>query len=112
LIFFWSSTVPGLLHAAKRWVRVEKQGLLDQLWGEWPAAEAPAAINAIDEQGEEIVDFVFHAQNRVEDIALVQDMGFEVNDGNEPAPKNIPTLFGAPALVRGGDLIAERFCMA
>jgi hypothetical protein len=34
---------------------------------------------AIDERGEDIVDFVFHAQNRAEDIALVRDMGFEVD---------------------------------
>ena len=95
-IFFRSSTIPGLLHAAERWVRVEEQGPLDQLWGELPAVGAPATINSIDKQGEAIADFVFHAQNRAVDIVLVQDMGFEDNDDNEPAPENVPTLFGAP----------------
>jgi hypothetical protein len=28
-------------------------------------------------------------------------MGFEVNDDNEPTPKNVPALFGAPAPVNG-----------
>jgi hypothetical protein len=123
-IFFRSSTIPGLLHAAERCVRVEEQGPLDQLWGESPTAEAPAATVAIDEQGEEIADFVFHAQNRVEDIALVRDMEFKVDDDNEPAPENVPTLFDAPAPVGGGGdsskgrhghgtaSIAEQFCKA
>ena len=31
-------------------------------------------------------------------------MGFEVDDDNEPAPDNVPMLFGAPAPVNGGDL--------
>jgi hypothetical protein len=83
---------------------VEEQESLNQLWRELPTAKAPAATDALDEQGEEIADFVFHAQNRVEYITLVRDMGFEVNDDNEPAPTNVPTLFGAPAPVNGGDL--------
>ncbi len=69
-----------------------------------PIAEAPAATIATDEQGEEIADFIFNAQNRAEDIALIRDMGFEVDDNNEPAPENVPTLFGAPVPVGGGDL--------
>jgi hypothetical protein len=103
-IFFRSSTIPGLLHAAERWVRVEEQGP-GEIWREFlPIAEAPAATIATDKQGEEIADFIFHAQNRAEDIALIRDMGFEVDDDNEPAPENVPTLFGAPVPVRGGDL--------
>ena len=57
---------------------MEEQGP-GEIWGELPTAEAPAATIAIDERGEDIVDFVFHAQNRAEDIALVRDMGFEVD---------------------------------
>jgi hypothetical protein len=83
---------------------VEEQGLLNQLWGELPTAKAHTATVAIDERGEEIAGFVFHAQNRAEDIALVRDMGFAVDNDNEPAPENVPTLFGAPAPVNGGDL--------
>jgi hypothetical protein len=83
-------------------VRVEEHGLEDQVWDDVP--EAPAAVVATNEQGEEIADFVFHAQNRAEDIALVRDMGFEVDDDNEPAPENVPSLLNAPARVNGGDL--------
>ncbi len=89
-IFFWSSTIPGLLHTAERWVKVEEQGPLDQLWENAAPAEAPTATVAIDKDGEEIADFVFNAQNRAEDIALIRDMGFIVNDDNEPTPKSIP----------------------
>ncbi len=89
-IFFWSSTISGLLHAAEQWVKVEEQGPLDRLWEDSAPAEAPAATVAIDKDGKEIADFVFNAQNQAEDIALVQDMGFMVNDDNEHAPKNIP----------------------
>ncbi len=86
---------------------MEEQGP-GEIWGELPTAEAPAATVAFDKRGEEISDFVFHAQNRAEDIAHVQDMGFEVDDDNEPAPKNVPTLFGAPAPVRGGTTLKDR----
>jgi hypothetical protein len=89
-IFFWSSTIPGLLHAAERWVKVEEQGPFDQLWEDAAPAKAPATTVAIDEDGKEIVDFVFNAQNWAEDIALIWDMGFMVDDNNEPAPKNVP----------------------
>jgi len=53
-IFFWSSTIPGLLHSARRWIKVEEQGPPDQLWEEAaPTTEAPAATTAvyIDELG-------------------------------------------------------------
>ncbi len=94
-IFFCSSTIPGLLHAAERWVKVEEQGPLDQLWEDAAPAKAPATTVAIDEDGEEIADFVFNAQNRADDIALVWDMGFMVDDDKELAPKNVPAD-GAP----------------
>jgi hypothetical protein len=63
---------------------VVEQGPPDQLWEHAAPAEAPAAAAAvyIDERGEDIADFVFNAQNRAEDITLVRDMGFEVDDDN------------------------------
>ena len=81
-IFFWSSSIPGLLHAAERWVKVEEEGPPDQLWEDATPSKAPAAAVYIDERGEDIADFVFNAQNRAEDNALVRNMGFEVNDDN------------------------------
>ena len=103
-IFFRSSTIPGLLHAAERWVKVEEQGPTDLLWENAATTEAPAAAAVyIDERGEDIADFVFNAQNRAEDIALVRNLGFEVDDDNEPAPENVPEA-GAPP-VNGGALL-------
>jgi hypothetical protein len=61
---------------------VEEQGPLDQLWENAAPAEVPAATVAIDEDDEEIADFVFNARNWAEDIALVRDMGFMVEDDN------------------------------
>ena len=101
-ISFWSSTTPGLLHAVERWIKVEEQGPPDPLWEEAAPIEAPAAAAAvyIDERGEDIADFVFNAQNWAEDIALIQNMGFEVDDDNEPTPENVPAGDAPP--VNGG----------
>ncbi len=97
---------------------MEEQGPLDQLWENAAPAEAPAATVAIDEDGEEIAEFVFNAQNWVEDIALIWDIGFMVNDDNEPAPENVPTDDTPPvngeALLEGRSggetaLIAKQF---
>jgi hypothetical protein len=82
---------------------VEEQGPLDQLWEDAAPAKAPAATVAIDKDGEEIADFVFNAQNRAEDIALIRDMGFMVEYDNKPSPKNVPAG-GAPP-VNGEALI-------
>ncbi len=120
-IFFWSSTIPGLLHAVEQWVKVEEQGSLDQLWENAAPAEAPAATVTIDEDGKEIADFVFNARNWAEDIALVWDMGFMVDDDNKPTPENVPADGTPPvngeALLEGQKwggmaLIAKQFCKA
>ena len=102
-IFIRSSTVPGLLHAAERWIKVEEQGPPDQLWEDAAPAEVAAAAVYIDEQGEEIADVFFNAQNQAEDIALVRNMGFEVNNDKEPAPENVPAGNAPP--VNGGALL-------
>ncbi len=47
----------------------------------------------------EIGEDIFRAGNRAEDIANVRGQGFEVDDNNDPAPENIPTLWDeAPAV--------------
>jgi hypothetical protein len=102
-IFFRSSTIPGLLHAAERWIKVVEQGPPDQLWEHAAPVEAPAATVYIDKRGEDIADFVFNAQNRAEDIPLVRDMGFEVDDDNKPAPENVTAVDAPP--VNGGTLL-------
>ncbi len=44
------------------------------------------------EEQVEIPDEIFRAGNRAEDIALVRGQGFEVDDDNDPAPENVPTV--------------------
>ena len=84
---------------------MEEQGPPDQLWEEAAPTKAPAAAAAvyINERGDDIADFVFNTQNRVDDNALVQNMGFEVEDDNETAPENV--LAGAAPPVNGGALL-------
>jgi hypothetical protein len=40
-IFFWSSTIPGLLLAAEQWIKVKEQGPPVQLWEDAAPAKAP-----------------------------------------------------------------------
>ena len=92
-IFYRSESIPGvLLSSAERWATVLEQGPGHLLWDADAAPPLPgrANLNTANEQGEEIAEFVFNAQNRAEDIALVRNMGFEVDDDNEPAPENVP----------------------
>ncbi len=44
----------------------------------------------------------FLAQNRAEDIARVHAEGFEVDNDNNPAPKNVLGFFDMPPVVNGG----------
>ena len=74
-----------------------------EIWGEEPEATTAAAPVVPNEVNEPIADFIFNAQNRAEDIALVRAMGFEVDDDNEPAPENIPVA-DAPLFRLGGGL--------
>ena len=61
-----------------------------RLWEDEPAAHAPATTVVINKQGKEIANCIYQVQNWLEDIALVPDMGFQINDDNNPAPKNVP----------------------
>ncbi len=101
-IFYQSETVPGLLHFAKRWAMVLEQGT-SKIWGGEPEAMMAAAPVTLNKQDEPIADFVFNAQNWAEDIALVRAMGFEVNNDNKSAPKNIPQP-DQPLFCLGGGL--------
>ena len=93
-IFFRSESIPGvLLHSAERWTTGLEQGPGHLLWdADGAAAPSPGGpnLNLVNKQGEEIAKFIFNAQNRAEDIALVRNMGFEVDDDNDPAPENVP----------------------
>ncbi len=102
-IFYRSETIPGLLHSAEQWATVLEQGT-SEIWGGEPEATMAAAPVTLNEQDEPIADFVFNAQNRAEDIALVRAMSFEVDNDNEPAPENLPR----PGVGMGRDRPASR----
>jgi hypothetical protein len=101
--FFRSPSLPGLVSCAEKWVTVLEQGEHCLIWDEPGLAPSVLTPPATNEAGEEIADFVFQAQNRAEDIALVRAMGFEVDDDDEPAPENIPAD-GEHLFRLGGDL--------
>ena len=97
-IIYRSDTIPGVLSSAERWATVLEAGT-GEMWGGEPEATATTAAGAPvtpTEQNEPIADFIFNAQNRAEDIALVRAMGFEVDDDNEPAPENVPAPDAPP----------------
>ena len=76
--FFWSPSLPGLVSCAEKWVTVLKQEEHCLIWDEpglVPSVLTPPATN---KAGKEIADFLFQAQNQVEDIALIRSMEFEV----------------------------------
>ncbi len=66
-----------------RYCKVETEGPTDHLFGNDAAPEAAA-----EEVGEEVPEEVLHAHS--EDVNLIRNAGFDVDDDNEPAPENIP----------------------
>jgi hypothetical protein len=77
--FFQSTSLPGVVSCAKRWAKVLVQGDPSLIWDAPGVASTVPTPTAMNEQGEEIVYWVFQAQNRAEDIALVWAMGFEAD---------------------------------
>lgn len=105
-VFFTSASIPGvILSCARRNCVVREEGHPDALWdvptratrGGRRANAVPVA-EVVEEQVE-IGEDIFRAGNQAEDIANVWGQGFEVDDDNDPAPENIPTLWDeAPAV--------------
>lgn len=80
------------LHACQRWSKVESEGAALHIFGaddtnEEEEKEEGAADPVVETP---IPPQVLHAGNRAEDIADIRNLGFSVDDDNEPAPENIP----------------------
>lgn len=93
-VFFTSESIPGIeLSAARRFVIVNQQGPEEGLWDTTPASNPPAGVvggNSISIPVA-IDDAIFHSSgSRAEDIAMVRNQGFDVDDDDEPVPENIP----------------------
>ena len=76
------------IHVAKRFCVVKQEGDPQEFFDDDRVKEEVA----IDDDGNfvpEIDPEVFTASNRTEDIALVQNQGYDVDDDNEPAPENV-----------------------
>jgi hypothetical protein len=69
-VFFQSAAIPGLLSCAERWGMVLEQGEYSLIWDDEPRMVSTLAPMATNEEGIEIVKFVFNAQNQAEDITL------------------------------------------
>ena len=81
------------LHTVARWAKVKVEGPADKFFETVPALDPEQARQEnVQENGgeEQIPDHVFHLSGQAEDIAHVRGLGFEVDDENDPAPKNIP----------------------
>ncbi len=89
--FFRSPSLPGIFSCAERWAKALEQGDPSLVWDEPGVASAVPTPTAMNEQGEEIVDWDFQAQNWAEDIALVWAMGFEVDDDKRTRPQEHPS---------------------
>ena len=99
-VFFMSESIPGIqLSAARRFVTVKEQGPDESLW-DAPASNPPTpgsppvrrATTPVPDVTVLIDEAVFQANgSRAEDIAMVRNLGFDVDDDNEPVPENIPS---------------------
>ena len=78
-----------VIHVAKRFCVVKQEGNPDEFFdGDHAQDEV-----AMDNDGNfipEIDPQVFLSSNWAEDIALVHNQGYDVDNNNEPVPKNIP----------------------
>ncbi len=112
-VFFTSESITGgiELSAASRFVVVKEQGPQVGLW-DTPASDSPASgaspAQVVGVVGTSISipiaidDAIFNSsRSRDEDIAMVRNQGFDVDDDGEPVPKNIPSP-DAPLPVSNG----------
>ncbi len=89
---------------------VKEEGDPNNFWDEAVSVGGPkvAAIPDNEEVQEDINNEVFHAGNQAEDIPVVCNLGFEVDNYNKPAPKNVPAA-DAPTAVDGGLYEGQRW---
>ena len=99
VVYFRHDDFPNKeLYCVPRWVRVTEEGAAAHFFdgdGDIGNQGEGGDANAQEEEApEEIPHEVLNAGNHAEDIALVQAMGFMVDNDNEPAPENVPQQGG------------------
>ena len=97
-VFFSSESIPDVeLSAARRFVVVVEQGPDAGLWDSREDNVNSAGLPPLESQlpmaaTTEIDDAIFRGSgSRAEDIAMVRNQGFDVDDDNKPVPENIPS---------------------
>ena len=96
------------IHVAKRFCVVKQEGDPQQFFDDDRVEEEVA----IDDDGNfvpEIDPEVFTASNCAEDIALLRNQGYDVDDDNEPAPENVPDATALPPLDNAGLFEGQRW---
>ena len=95
-IFFTSPTLSDVeLWYATRYALFRTKGHPSEFFEVRAAAGAPPG--ALPPNTADPEDDNFEARNRAEDIALIENQGFDVDDDNRPADENIPTENGPAA---------------
>jgi len=91
------SSFPRLVHAARCYVHVTKEGNPSDFWGTTlegcrQSHDFTSSVGSIESytQEENIDKDVLRATNHSEDISAISNQGFEVDDNNEPSLENIP----------------------
>ena len=91
-IVFRHDRVPNLeLHCVSRYCKVLKEGAVVDLFQvevQEPQVVVPEDGVGAVEKDPEVME---HLRGTAEDIAMMVDLGFDVDDDNLPAPENIPT---------------------
>ena len=78
------------VYCVLRWVRIAREGGSEHFFGR--VRDNPNVVETLEEgNGMPIEERVFQSGSTAEDISLVRDMGFDVDDDNSPDPANIPT---------------------
>ena len=94
-LFFYHPDFGGLIHASRRYVKVDLEGDPSDFWGSSPSPRALSHVSSPDSEqmeednGLEVLPPL--GDNLAEDIANFRNQGFNVDDDREPAPENIPT---------------------
>jgi hypothetical protein len=92
-VYFEHRDFDGLVHAARRYVKVDAEGDPEDFWGSAPSPRVSreSSPSSVPEDVDDVGDLPPVGGNLSEDIANFRNQGFNVDDDREPAPENIPT---------------------
>ena len=96
-VFFVSPSVPNVeLYSAKRYAVVTTEGPPEDLFAS-PSSTVQRSVQPTSPSMRSGDQAPTDDRNRAEDIAIVENQGFDVDDDNRPAEENVPTNSGPVA---------------